>query len=494
MGQMRFVIPRPERLMPGAVEQAYLASGDGIPWECRMALSDDGLVVERDTRESGYLYFPWKVGGRGLMQIYSGCLMERPKPYSLPLELARGTLNRLRNQASLWQTAGMAISPAFNEALKAAMFSMSRAATGQDDPGASQDHAEEAIRLGLDAAEMLTLDYSQQVMAIRRNQPTPPSVLFGARLSAPLAGDAAARFLATFNTAVIGVPWIDIEHKQGDFQWDATDKLIAWAHENSLRICLGPLVQMDKHALPDWLFLDDGYEEVQASVVKFIDAVVNRYRGKVQLWHVTARMNQDGAFAFSEEQRLRLVVDAVDRVKAIDARTPLVVSFNQPWAEYIARNDQELTPINFADTLVRGELGLAGIGMEIHYGYWPGGTMPRDAMDLSRLLDRWSQIGVPLMVFLSAPSSMGADALARHPAHPLVDLRAGGVNAAWQQQVVERLFPVLLAKPPVQAIVWDPWSDAQLHELSCAGLIDASGQPKPSLAACASARKQFLGQ
>jgi hypothetical protein len=292
----------------------------------------------------------------------------------------------------------------------------------------------------------------------------------------------------------VGVPWPDIEPRQGDFVWQTTDKIVGWAQENGLRICMGPLVQMDKHSLPDWLFLDDGYEEVQASVVKFIDAVANRYRGKVQLWHVTARMNQDGAFAFSEEQRLRLVVDAVDRVRLADPRTPLVVSFNQPWAEYIARKDQELTPINFADTLVRGELGLAGIGMEIHYGYWPGGTLPRDALETSRLLDRWSQIGVPLMVFLSAPSSMGADGLARHPAHPLVDLRAGGVNAAWQGQIVERLFPVLLAKHTVQAIVWDHWQDSQPHELSCAGLIDAANQPKPALQVFGQLRKQLLGQ
>src|SRR4051812_38802351 len=137
MGQMRFVIPRPERLMPGAAEQAYLASGDGIPWECHVASSDEGFAIERDTRESGYLYFPWKVAGRGLMQIYTGCLMERPKSYNLPLELARGTLNRLRNQASQWQTAGMTISATFADALKAATFSLARAATGQDDPGVS---------------------------------------------------------------------------------------------------------------------------------------------------------------------------------------------------------------------------------------------------------------------------------------------------------------------------------------------------------------------
>ena len=106
----------------------------------------------------------------------------------------------------------------------------------------------------------------------------------------------------------------------------------------------------------------------------------------------------------------------------------MVVSFDQPWGEYIARQDQELTPLHFADTLVRGELGLAGVGLEIHYGYWPGGTLPRDPLEVSRQLDRWSQIGVPLMVFLSAPSGSGADPLARHPGRPLPDLAAGGVT------------------------------------------------------------------
>ena len=89
MGQMLFVIPRPERVIPGAAEQAYLASADGIPWECRGTLAGEALTIERDTRESGYLYFPWKVTGRGLVQVCSGALMERTKPYNLPVELAR---------------------------------------------------------------------------------------------------------------------------------------------------------------------------------------------------------------------------------------------------------------------------------------------------------------------------------------------------------------------------------------------------------------------
>jgi hypothetical protein len=493
MGLMRFVIPRPERLVPGAAEQAYLASGDGIPWECHVALADDSLTIERDTRESGYLYFPWKVAGRGLMQLCSGSLMERGKAYNLPLELARGTLNRLRNQLSAWQAAGMVVPTNFLAALQTAVAALAQAATTQDELDASQDQAEEAIRLGLLAADLLCQEYAEQVLAIRRSQQTAPTMLLGAKLHAAPAGESAGQFLAAFNTAAAAIHWPELEPLQGAFQWDATDRLVAWVNENNLRLLMGPLLQMDKHSLPDWLFLDDGFEEVQASILKFIEAVVKRYRGKVQLWHVAARMNQDGAFAFSEEQRLRLVVEAVDRVRAVDARTPLVVSFNQPWAEYIARKDQELTPINFADTLVRGELGLAGVGLEIHYGYWPGGTLPRDAMEVGRQIDRWSLIGVPLIVFLSAPSSMGADPLARHSTHPLVDLRAGGVTPAWQQQLVQRLFPVILAKHPVQAIIWDSWQDNRPHEFPCSGLHDAAGQPKPALETFINQRRELLG-
>jgi hypothetical protein len=493
MGQMLFRIPQPERIIPGAAEFAYLASNDGIPWECRVTLAESALAIERDTRESGYVYFPWKVTGRGLVQLYSGSLMERAKPYNLPVELARGTLNRVRNQLSLWQMAGMAVSSAFTDALRSATAAFSRAATNQSRPSESQDHADEAIRLGLAAADILCRDYSNQVLAIRRSQQSAPTLLLGARLHAPPTGDAAARFLSVFNTVVVDIHWPDLEPRMGVFAWENTDRLIAWAQENNLRVCLGPLVQMDKHSVPDWLFLDDGYEEVLSSILSFVDAAVNRYRGKVQLWHVTARMNQEGALAFSEEQRLKLVVEAVDKVRAIDARTPMVVSFNQPWAEYIARKDQELTPINFADTLIRGELGLAGIGLEIHYGYWPGGTLPRDALELSRQLDRWSQIGVPLIVSVSAPSSMAADPLARHPAaHPLVDLRPGGINPAWQQQIVQQLFPVLLAKHNVQAIVWDHWQDNEPHELQCAGLLDTSGRPKPSLQTLIDQRRELL--
>jgi len=324
MGQMRFAIPRQGSLVAGAAEQAYLAGAEGIPWECVVTQVDETLIIERDTRESGYLHFPWKVAGRGLVQLSSGSLMERPRAYHLPVELARGTLNRVRNQASQWQQAGMTIPAGFDALVHAASLAFGKAATGQHEPQTAQGHADEAIRLGLDAGDLLVREYTQQVLAIRRGQQASFGTLLGARVQAPLTGDAAKNFRLTFNTAAIGTFWPDIEPLLGKYQWDATDRLVEWAQEQDLRLCMGPLVQMDRHALPDWLFLDEDFEEVQLSVLSFVEAVVKRYRGKVHLWHVAAGMNLDGALEHTEEQRLRLVVEAVDRVRAVDPRTPLV--------------------------------------------------------------------------------------------------------------------------------------------------------------------------
>jgi len=183
-----------------------------------------------------------------------------------------------------------------------------------------------------------------------------------------------------------------------------------------------------------------------------------------------------------------LVVDGIEALRGIDPKAPLIVSIDQPWGEYIAREDQELTPFSFADTLVRGELGVAGIGLELNLGYWPGGTLPRDLLEISRMLDRWSQLGLPLLLMISAPSSDQTDPLAREGAVPLA-----GASQASQQRLLESLLPMLLAKHPVQGIIWNQTFDARPHSFAHGGLFDAQGQPKLALQTIADLRSRYLG-
>jgi hypothetical protein len=491
---MRFFAPRPSHVTADAPPRSYLAGQEGIPWECRVTWKDGLLLVEREERESGILHFPWHVRGRGELMLCSASLMERARPYNLPVELARGTINRVRNQACVWQGAGMIVPASFDELVSRATLAFTHAATNQVDPPKAADFAEQAIELGVAAAELLGGEYTQQVLAIRRSQQTSLGTLLGCKLSGVPGGSLAKRYLAAFNTAVVSPAWREIEATSGTQDWDTVDRQMQWCKDHSYRVIFGPLLQLHAFGLPDWLYLwQDEFEDLHAMMMQHVESVVSRYRGRVHLWHVASRVNLPGVLELSEEQRLKLTVDAIDRVRQLDARTPTIVSFDQPLAEYIATEDQELTPIHFADTLVRGELGLAGIGLEMNWGFSPGGTQPRDVLELSKHLDRWTHLGLPLVAFLTSPSSGDPDPQASPGVKVLPQLIDGGVTLDSQKQLVDWLLPLLLAKQSVQAIVLNQLGDKLPHEFPHAGLFDANGRTKPALLSFANIRKEWVG-
>ena len=253
------------------------------------------------------------------------------------------------------------------------------------------------------------------------------------------------------------------------------------------------MLQFDRHQLPDWLYLwEDEFDEVQASALEYARQVIQRYRGKVHLWYGAGRLNSASGIPITDEERLKLAVSVLDSCHELDSRTPAIVGFDRPWAEYIAEEDRELTPLHFADTLVRSDLGMAGIGLELNLGYWPNGTLPRDLLEISRMIDRWTSLGLPLVIQLTLPSSMAADPKAQMSGLPLANLAEGGPTAAWQQQSVERLVKLLIAKQSVQAIIWNQWRDDRSHDFAHGGLFDGRGVAKPVLASLTRLRKEFL--
>lgn len=494
MGLLRFVIPRPDELSPGALSRAYVGGLDGIPWECRRTFADGVFSIERDVRESGNLYFPWLVSGQGESMLCSASLMERERPYHLTVELARGTINRLRNQVDVWETGGATIPPECRRLMHEATLALAEAAIGQPYIAAADQQATKAIVLGMQAIDVVCRDYSRQVLDARRREQPMMSTLLGCRLDRVPQGEMEGAFVAAFNTAVLMPMWRDVAVRVGEYKWDELDRQVQWCRDRGLRICMGPLVQFDRASLPDWLYLwEEEFDELESSVVEFARAIVQRYLGRVHLWNCAGRMNVPGSMDLSEEQRLRLTVDLLELVRSLDPRTPTIVSFDQPWAEYIADREQELTPLHFADTLVRGELGMAGVALEINFGYTPDGTLPRDALEVSRQIDRWNQLGVPLVAVLTAPSESNADSADRGVASVLPHLASSGVTPQWQRELVAWLVPLLVARQPVQAVLWNQMRDDVPHDFPHGGLFDAQGNAKPALEALIEMRKQLFG-
>jgi hypothetical protein len=365
-----------------------------------------------------------------------------------------------------------------------------RGAATQDRPAAAAEAAQQAIEFGLQAIDQLTFDYAGQLLAARKRQTPKLGTLFAGNLeTAPPKDGFSKAFRAAFNSVMLEPRWSEIEANAGKRNWESLDERLQWCAGRGFKVIFGPLLELGKRNAPDWLYLwEDDVKTLESYIFDHVQKTVERYQGKTHVWVAAARMNSAHSMALSEQHRLRLTVGALDVVRRADAKTPVIVTFDQPWGEYLARGGWDLSPLHFADALVRAELGISGLGLEINWGYWPGGSPERDLLDVVRLIDRWSMLNLPLIVFLTIPGATGADPQAGFPAKPT------GVEVSPQQQqrAAQQLAAVLAAKPWVHGVVWRQVRDAVRHDYAHGGLFDPSDRPKPVLSTLASFRREHL--
>ena len=71
-------------------------------------------------------------------------------------------------------------------------------------------------------------------------------------------------------------------------------------------------------------------------------------------------------------------------------------------------------------------------------------------------------------------------------------MQAPPLSAATQRAWAERYLPVLLAKQPVQAVIWNQLSDGSPHPFAHGGLVDAERHIKPVVEYLHSLRREHL--
>jgi hypothetical protein len=404
--------------------------------------------------------------------------MERDEPYHLPLELARGEICQFRNQLADWRSLGLNVPTGIAEEGAEAAKLFFRAATLPSGSDESVGMAEQALKRIVDATARLAACYAEQAWIVRRlaHQRKP---WLGVDLGTTALSDKAAqRLSSSFNAARVPLNWSAIETSEGVRDWSAFDRITEWCEEHDLFTCGGPLLQLGPGSSPDWLYLfEDDFIGLQASVSEYIEAAVTRYRGKVDLWQCAGRANTTDVLSLGEDEMVQLTAHVVEQVHSLDPKTPVVVGFDQPWSEYVGRRDVDFPPLYFADALLRANLGLSGIMLDINMGYEPSGTLPRDPLDFSRQLDLWSGLGVPLYLSVCAPSGDHVDPLARRRDRPLGE----GLSPATQQAWLTRYLPIVMAKPYVQGVFWGQLHDCMPHDFAHGGLFDFHRKPKPAL-------------
>jgi hypothetical protein len=494
MGVMRFLIQPASKVETWPeVYRAYVCGFDQSVHTTRVELDGSMLICRRQISETGKLHVPWPVEGFGRPVISTASLPERQTPYLLPLELARGKIVQLRNQLANWEAAGMQIPAEYQTEQAEAHTLFAKAVGCQDNELQCARYADLALVKAFQAAELLTQAYGQQSLAIRHRRYAQIPTLVGCYLPNEMDGPWQAPYLEAFNSGAVSVKWRNIEPVEGEYHWELFDAQVDWCEDHRLVVRGGPLLDLAPQGMPEWLMRwESDIWNLQSFVCDFVETAIRRYQGRVRIWEVAARGNSGGGMAISEENRLGLVAKALEIARQVDEEAQLFIRIDQPWAEYQARGQHRLSPMQFADGLIRAGLGLSGINLEIAVGYSPRGSASRDLLDYSRLIDQWSSLGLPLHVTLAYPSASGVDPLSNS------DLEIGtpnwrqGWTEAAQAEWIDLYLPLIIAKPAVTGVFWNHLSDAYPHIFPHAGLINAQGEVKPALHRIARQRKAYL--
>ncbi len=133
------------------------------------------------------------------------------------------------------------------------------------------------------------------------------------------------------------------------------------------------------------------------------------------------------------------------------------------------------------------------------YECFPRGSLPRDLIDLSDLVDRWSELRLPLIAAIQTPATSEKDPKASNKVslvsqwkHPSLPDNLRTPTATGMPPTAIEMTKLLLAKPNVHGIVWTQATDTSPHHFPNGGLFGADGVQRSSLEALVKLRQQHL--
>ena len=498
MGQFHFDVPEvaSDFIQKSLWSDAYICGIEGVPWQSQTQFDGSRLTITRAIDSSGKLYMACPLEDIGFRTL-STCSL-RPlddEAHLLPLEFARGSCYRARIQSDAWQRAGLTLSKEFEQLLQEGTNKFLDAAQRRADPERSTEAAMEAILLLEQAISDLGESYAVQSIAFRKQREPQIGTLLAGTVTppSPLGLQSHDAFASAFNSAAIRLNWADIETDSGRFSYDNAEEAIKFCNSKGMRIIGGPLIDFRERLVPHWLYLlEDDFDALLAAVTHFVETTVNKFRGSVQLWNCASGLNTPGPMHLSDEQIMRLAVGILQTVRRTDPATPAIISFDQPFGEYLSQDREGISPLHFADALVRSGLGMAGIGLEFRMNYATKATFPRSAVDFGQMIDRWATLDMPMLVQLTVPGGTGSDSMATAPCDVLQSDSQRTDPASEQLRIAGPLIRTLLAKHIVHGIVWDGWSDEVPHVASHSGVIDSDGHERPLLEYLTRVRREFL--
>lgn len=476
MGEFRFRVPIDWNLDPYHGNSIHVIALDGIPWPCRVAVADDPLApstnklisVSRNRDESGRLYVLYPLEQHGEMLICTGTLPVREKPYELLTELARGTLNRLRNQISIWEEGGLEIAESIRQSVLVSTSLLSESILCQDHPQ-KENAARQSIETSMNAVFDLCRDFGAEISKFRREHEQMSNFWMANSIGN------GAEF--EMSLAHKDFDLLEVCLNPGD---PVREQKLAEGRSGELgkRIIVGPWLDASVGGMSQHLVEVDDFQARKDRLLIECRQQLAEIPSTASLLHVVSGLNGIGHRHLSYPQQLQVTVDLLRMVEESRTELPTLISFDFPFAERLAGAVGGVHPLQIADSLMRQGLAISFLGLEINLDYWPNGSAVRDPLQWIDLVDVWAQLGLPLVICLRVPTGTGPDQVAETMEQPINQSRSSLTDED-RIRFLQTVMPMMIARPSVHGMIWRQWSDVDDPRFPRGGLVDSAGQPKP---------------
>ncbi len=510
MGEFRFRLPDDWCLTSRRATSIHIVGIDGIPWPVRVSTEydDSVIVVRRNRDESGKLFVSYPFKDFGEFTICTGSLPERHHPYDLVVELARGNLNRLRTQISVWSEGGLRIGGTIDQQTSETIDLLGKAILSAD-LTERDELAAQSLEQSMGTLFQLSRIFGDQVSNFRVTQDA--FTKFWIAFNAGIPDRPCLESVATlagkkcFDFAHVSPRWIEAGARQGESDAGDAEQCFDMISSGGTGIIAGPLLDASAAGMPADLVALDDFEARRSRMLGNCRDVLRNLPDPTGFLHVACGLNGMGHRQLSYPQQLQVVSELMNLIDDLQVGVPNILSFDYPWAERMATSVGGIHPLQIADTLLRQGLRINYLGMDINLDYWPGGSVIRDPLQWIDLIDVWSQLGLPLVMFVRLPLDRD---ISDHDTDTSRNGNQGGTNQPNGKQLVfkqrsnlndqQRLdflrdvLPVVFARPNVHGLVLRQLTDAQDQRFPGAGITLADGNSKAIVELIENLEQKFL--
>lgn len=453
------------------LSSAYLVGNDRVPIRAEIKFHGGEIVAESRTRGAAALAVLWPVAGVGRVMMETPRMCERPAPYNLHVELARGQLMRISQKREDWGLYDFEDGRELYDRVDAARKLLISAITAPDDVTAAA-FADQALTEGVRVGEDLSKFHADVFLERRQAASQLSKRMFGCRVDPAKTSEAYLQQLSRgFDFGLLPLPWRDLEPKEGDYKPAACENWFNVLRQNKMAIWAESLLTLDPAQLPDWLTKTArNYEQFRDCVTRHIRQMLRKYGPYVHVWEAIRGAHAHNEFRFTFEQIMELTRITSLLIKQTSPKSSSVIGITQPWGEYYANDPRTIPPLLYAEMTVSSGIHFDAFGIDLRFSVDAMNTngFMRDTMQISSMLDRFGTLGKPIHVLMAGVPSGGATGSAGCWREQWSD----DVQAEW----FNRVYRIALSKPFVESICCHRLADAT----SLDGILNLDCTPKPA--------------